>query len=235
MRVYPAVKFAGEWLAALVLLVMGAPLMAVMMALVKCTSRGPVVYRQVRLGRGGRTYWIYKIRTMAHDCEARTGPVWATEDDPRVTRLGKILRGTHLDELPQLVNVLRGEMALIGPRPERPEIAAEIERKLPGFGRRLAVRPGITGLAQLVLGPDRDIDGVRYKLEFDLHYIARLSAATDLRLAAATVCHFAAAGLTAVTRALTGGRHLPMMRVVGVPIKIEPHGAMGREKLPVAA
>ena len=110
---------------------------------------GPVFYTQARLGRGGRPFRIIKFRTMVRDAEAGVGPVWATVNDPRVTRVGRLLRATELDELPQVVNVLRGEMSLVGPRPERPELAARFEAEIPGFGERLAVRPGIAGLAHV--------------------------------------------------------------------------------------
>ena len=124
-----------------------------------------------RTGLGGRPFRIYKLRTMLHDCERETGPVWASAHDRRVTRVGKILRDTHLDELPQLWNVLRGEMSLIGPRPERPELAGRIEATVPGFHRRLMVKPGLTGLAQLRLPPDGEVEKVSKKLSEDLYYM----------------------------------------------------------------
>jgi lipopolysaccharide/colanic/teichoic acid biosynthesis glycosyltransferase len=155
------------------------------------------LYAQTRLGLGGRRYRIYKLRTMVHDAESATGPVWASlSGDARVTPLGRVLRSTHLDELPQLWNVLRGEMGLIGPRPERPEIAGRIERKVPGYGGRLAVRPGVTGLAQMLLPADDPSDptlsGVARKLALDLYYVSHAGAGLDLRIAAATPCYFLA-------------------------------------------
>ena len=125
-------------------LVLGA---AIALAL-RLESRGPVLYRQLRLGRGGRVFAMLKFRTMAEGAEAGTGPVWPSERDGRTTAVGRVLRRFHLDELPQVVHVLRGEMSLVGPRPERPELAERIERAVPGFGERLRVRPGIAGLAQ---------------------------------------------------------------------------------------
>ena len=119
---------------------------------VRLSGPGPVLYRQARLGRGGREFQILKFRTMAPDAEERTGPVWATWNDARTTPVGRVLRRHHLDELLQALNVLRGEMSLVGPRPERPALAARIERGLPGFGERLAVLPGIAGLAQARAG-----------------------------------------------------------------------------------
>jgi lipopolysaccharide/colanic/teichoic acid biosynthesis glycosyltransferase len=141
------------------MLVLAAPLILLLMALVKLTSRGPALYTQVRLGRGGRRYTMYKIRTMPHHCERESGPCWAIPEDPRATRLGRFLRRHHIDELPQLWNVLRGDMSLVGPRPERPEIVTQLERAVPGYRDRLRVRPGITGLAQVLLPADVDLGG----------------------------------------------------------------------------
>src|SRR5258708_39993022 len=124
---YVPIKAAAEWLIALMLLVLTAPLMLVLMAIVKLTSPGPIFYSQTRLGRFGRPYQMHKLRTMVHNAEAGTGPVWAHRNDARITAFGKVLRRTHFDELPQLWNIIRGEMCLIGPRPERPEIAARVE------------------------------------------------------------------------------------------------------------
>jgi lipopolysaccharide/colanic/teichoic acid biosynthesis glycosyltransferase len=123
---------------------------------------------------------------MYHDCERTSGPRWSTAGDPRVTAFGRFLRKTHLDELPQLWNVLRGEMSLIGPRPERPEFVAELERVIPGYRTRLNVRPGITGLAQVQLPPDEEIEGVSRKVAYDLYYIAHASPQMDLRILVAT-------------------------------------------------
>jgi lipopolysaccharide/colanic/teichoic acid biosynthesis glycosyltransferase len=191
-RLYPPGKLAADWMLALILLVLCVPLLLLLAAFVKLTSPGPVVYSQVRLGRGGRPYRVYKLRTMLHDCEAATGAVWALQDDPRTTPIGRFLRDTHLDELPQLWNVIRGEMSLIGPRPERPEIAAQIERILPAYAQRLAARPGLTGLAQLRLAADSNVDGVRRKLAHDLYYVRHLGPVLDLQLTLATVFYLAA-------------------------------------------
>jgi hypothetical protein len=125
---------------------------------------------------------MYKIRTMRNDAEAATGPVWARAGDPRVTPLGRVLRKLHLDEFPQLFNVLRGEMALIGPRPERPEFSQHLTLKIPHYQERLTVLPGITGLAQINLPPDTDLDSVRRKLTLDLEYIATARFLLDLRM-----------------------------------------------------
>ena len=138
-------------------------------------------YRQTRLGRGGRRFAILKFRTMRPDAEAATGPVWATPGDRRATRVGRVLRRMCLDELPQAVNVLRGEMSLVGPRPERPELAERIERDVPGFSARLRVRPGVAGLAQATGAGWRS---PRRKLDCDLAYIAAMDPGLDLVLIA---------------------------------------------------
>lgn len=186
-RWYPPWKTATEWAIALALVILTAPLVLLASLLVKLTSRGPAFYSQTRMGRNGRLFTIYKIRTMVHDCESLTGPRWSMPEDPRVTRVGQLLRKTHLDELPQLLNVLRGEMGLIGPRPERPEFVPRLERVLPLYRERLAVRPGITGLAQVHFGPDTDVESVRRKLTHDLYYIQHLRPWLDLRILVATV------------------------------------------------
>ena len=142
---------------------------------------------------------------MSHNCEAKTGPVWAAPDDPRVTTLGRLLRVTHLDELPQLWNVLRGDMALIGPRPERPEIAAKIERYLPSYHGRVTVRPGVTGLAQMLLPADSDLEGVRRKLAHDLYYCNHVSLLLDLRIAICTPIYFLAAATRELSQRLVRG------------------------------
>ena len=193
---YSRVKIVVEWIASLALLIGAAPLVAALAAIIKATSRGPVFYSQLRLGRSGRPFRIYKLRTMAHQCEAVTGPVWSVADDPRVTTIGRWLRDTHLDELPQLLNVIRGEMALIGPRPERPEMAARIERTLPDFADRLLVRPGITGLAQMRMPADMDLEAVRDKLAHDLEYIREFGPILDARICLSTLLYFVSAVAT---------------------------------------
>jgi lipopolysaccharide/colanic/teichoic acid biosynthesis glycosyltransferase len=190
---------------ALLLTIVALPVMAVCALAVKLTSRGPAFYTQTRVGCGGKTFTIYKLRTMVENCESLTGPRWCVPGDPRVTRIGWLLRVSHLDELPQLLNVLRGEMTLVGPRPERPEFIPELERALPAYRQRLLVRPGVTGLAQVKLPADTDLDSVRRKLAHDLYYIERLSPWLDLRLLAGTALY--AAG---VKPQLTG-------RLIGVP------------------
>jgi lipopolysaccharide/colanic/teichoic acid biosynthesis glycosyltransferase len=183
---YVAWKPRVEFLLALVGLFLTAPLVLLAAILIKLTSRGPAFYTQVRVGKNGRRFTIYKLRTMHHQAEADTGPIWAAPDDPRVNTIGKLLRATHLDELPQLFNVLTGDMSLIGPRPERPEIVHQLQARLDNYLHRLAVRPGITGLAQVQLPPDVDLDGVRKKLVCDLHYIKHFGFWLDFRLVLCT-------------------------------------------------
>ncbi len=158
------------------------PLIFLAALAVRLTSRGPAFYTQTRVGKNGRLFTIWKIRSMIDNCESLTGARWSIPGDPRVTRVGAFLRASHLDELPQLLNVLQGEMSLIGPRPERPEFVPELERELPGYWQRLAVRPGVTGLAQVQLPPDSDLTSVRRKLAHDLYYIRHLSPWLDVRL-----------------------------------------------------
>jgi lipopolysaccharide/colanic/teichoic acid biosynthesis glycosyltransferase len=176
-----------EFVLALVILVCSAPIMAIAVILVKISSRGPAIYTQRRLGKGGKIFTIYKIRTMYLDSERHSGPMWSVPGDPRVTPVGRILRACHVDELPQVLNVLLGEMSLVGPRPERPELAAKLERDIARYSLRLAVRPGVTGLAQVQRPPDTDVAGVRRKLDYDLLYVERMSPWLDVRLIAATV------------------------------------------------
>jgi len=156
---------------------------------IKVTSPGPVFYTQTRIGLNGRRYQIIKIRTMHHNCEAKTGIQWSQKGDSRITLVGKFLRFSHIDELPQLWNVLRGEMSLVGPRPERPEViqAKGLDGLVPGYKHRLLVKPGVTGLAQLQLPADSDITSVRYKVVYDLYYVQNQSLWLDLRLLFATV------------------------------------------------
>jgi lipopolysaccharide/colanic/teichoic acid biosynthesis glycosyltransferase len=180
--IYLSTRYACDRLAALLLFVAAAPVIALTALLVKWTSTGPAFYTQTRLGLRGRLFTIYKIRTMIHNCESLTGPRWSMPGDPRITPLGRFLRATHLDELPQLINVLRGDMCLIGPRPERPEFLPELQRELPHYADRLAVRPGVTGLAQIQLPADTDLDSVRRKLAYDLYYIHKVGLWLDVRI-----------------------------------------------------
>ena len=183
-----AAKSLFDCLAALAAIVVAAPVMGLLAVLVRCTSPGPAIYSQLRIGYQGKLFYLYKFRSMYHDCEKNTGPVWTSQNDSRVTPLGKILRMTYLDELPQLFNVLSGQMSLVGPRPERPEITAQFRREFPrDYYQRLSVKPGITGLAQVRQPADLDVDDVRRKLHYDLLYVRRMSLWLDLKLIVGTI------------------------------------------------
>ncbi len=187
---YLSIKAIVDWIAALMLLILLSPIMLLAAVAVKVTSRGPVFYCQQRLGRGGQLFHVWKFRTMVKDAEAGTGPVWSTAGDPRITPVGKILRDSHIDEFPQLFNVLSGGMSLVGPRPERPEIAEELESVIPAYRLRVTVRPGITGFAQVRLPADSDIEGVRRKLAYDLYYIQHMGLLMDLKIVVRTALNF---------------------------------------------
>jgi lipopolysaccharide/colanic/teichoic acid biosynthesis glycosyltransferase len=180
------VRAVADFTFAAALSVVALPFLFVCIVLVRLTSRGPAIYTQTRVGKGGRIFTLYKIRTMYHDCERQSGPTWCKPGDPRITPVGRILRKLHLDELPQLWNVLKGDMALIGPRPERPEIVAKLRQSVPGYDRRHAVKPGITGFAQIHLPPDSCLRSVKNKLVYDLFYIRHRSAWLGLCILFAT-------------------------------------------------
>jgi lipopolysaccharide/colanic/teichoic acid biosynthesis glycosyltransferase len=190
---------------ALVGLVLAAPVMLVVGCLVRLTSRGPIIYKQPRVGVdrrldhgpgskkhrreadvGGRVFTIYKFRTMRAE-PSGTRQVWATSRDPRITPIGHVLRRTRLDELPQLFNVLKGDMNIVGPRPEQPEIFQGLKQELGHYHRRQRVLPGITGLAQVTLPYDQSVEDVKKKVDLDLEYIKRRSAANDLLIMAKTM------------------------------------------------
>jgi lipopolysaccharide/colanic/teichoic acid biosynthesis glycosyltransferase len=194
LRATLQLKSCLDWLLAVLIVVPGAPAMLISMLLVKLTSRGPALYSQQRVGQFGRVFTIYKIRTMRHRCESKTGPRWATPGDPRVTTIGRVLRKLHIDELPQLWNVLRGEMSLLGPRPERPEIAVKLRTVIDGYDFRAAIKPGISGLAQIHLPPDTSLQSVRDKLVLDRRYIRNLTLWLDCKIFLFTALKFAGLG-----------------------------------------
>jgi len=175
-------KYALDFLVASVGLVLLSPLFLIVAILLKIDSPGTVFFRQRRLGKDSRQFGMWKFRTMREDAELGTGPVWASEEDPRVTRLGRFLRKSHIDELPQLINIFKGEMSLIGPRPERPEFIEEINSHIPHFNERLKVKPGITGLAQVRYRYGASIKDAARKLEYDLLYIKRMCWLLDFRI-----------------------------------------------------
>ena len=173
-------------MSALVLAV-GLPLWLAIGALVRLTSEGPAIYRQTRVGRHGRPFTIYKFRTMVEDAERETGPVWAGRTDARVTPVGRWLRRLRLDEIPQMWNVLLGQMSLVGPRPERPYFVHQLAEQIPLYSRRHRVQPGITGLAQVQWRYDTDIEDVRQKLKYDLFYIETMSLGLDAKILFQTI------------------------------------------------
>jgi lipopolysaccharide/colanic/teichoic acid biosynthesis glycosyltransferase len=186
-------------------LAVAAPLMVAIAALIKLTSRGPVLYTQLRVGLdrrrhrgsgdnwrrgddcGGRPFRIYKFRTMRHNGDDGDAQVWASPDDPRVTRIGRVLRQFRLDELPQLVNVLLGDMNIVGPRPEQPQIFRQLRARIDGYHHRQRVRPGITGWAQVNHHYDKSLDDVRRKVGYDLEYVARPSVWRDVTILLRTI------------------------------------------------
>jgi sugar transferase (PEP-CTERM system associated) len=179
-RLVLASKRAVELVAAVVLLVVGAPLLLLLAALIRLDSPGQALYAQKRVGKGGRVFDLYKLRTMRHDAEAASGPVWAApENDRRVTRVGRLLRKLRLDELPQLWNVLRGDMSFVGPRPERPHFVEQLRKVIPFYDERHHVLPGITGWAQVKFGYGSTIEDSERKLQFDLYYIKNMSLFLD--------------------------------------------------------
>ena len=165
-----------------------APLWAVLWTVIPLAiwlhDRGPVFYTQERLGKNGRIFRVYKFRSMIPDAERHTGAVWAEEDDPRITPIGAYLRSRALDELPQVINMWKGDISLVGPRAERPELSEDFESSYPGFGRRLMVRPGMTGLAQIY---GRYSTHPRNKLRYDMLYIRRMSPWLDIRMLVSSV------------------------------------------------
>jgi len=163
-----------------------SPFWGIISILIKLDSTGPVLYKQDRIGENHRKFTIRKFRSMKYDAEMKTGPIWATDADPRITRVGGWLRRFRLDEIPQLLNVIKGEMSIIGPRPERPFFMEQLMQEFPFYYRRHKIRPGITGWAQIKQPYDRDINDVRKKLKYDFYYIENLSFSLDMKILANT-------------------------------------------------
>lgn len=183
---YFALKALPTRIVGSALLVLASPIIGLLMLIVKATSPGPGIYRQTRTGKDGKEFQMYKIRTMFQDAESTSGPTWCKPGDSRITPVGRILRLLHLDELPQLINIVRGEMDMIGPRPERPAFVEMLSREIPGYSDRLQVLPGVTGLAQVNLPPDETINCVRKKLVLDRDYIQSASMGLDIRILVCT-------------------------------------------------
>jgi len=174
-------------LSSALLLLVVLPVMPFVILAIKLDSPGPVLYRQKRVGRRGVTFFCYKFRTMRQDAEADTGPTWAGDDDPRITRVGRFLRSSRLDEIPQLWCVLKGDMGFVGPRPERPEFVGWLSKEIPYYPVRHAVRPGITGWAQIRYRYGNTLEDAKEKLQYDLFYIKNASIGLDLLIMFQTI------------------------------------------------
>lgn len=172
---------------AISILILGAPFWLILAAIIKLDSRGPIFYRQERVGKEGRIFSIIKFRTMVQNAEKLTGPKWAEKDDPRITRVGRFMRKWRLDEFPQFINVLAGEMSLVGPRPERPFFIEKLKEEVPFYMRRLKVQPGITGWAQVKGSYDNTIEDVKQKLQYDFFYVENMSLTLDFKILLNTV------------------------------------------------
>ena len=188
---YFSVRYVIERALAVVLLIPVIPVIFVLGCLVRLTSRGPAIYKQSRVGLLGKEFFMYKIRTMVVDAEGASGPKWCAESDPRVTSVGKLLRFLHLDELPQLLNIALGQMSFIGPRPERPAFVYVLRQHVKGYDKRLMIKPGITGLAQIYLPSDQTLKCVRKKIKMDDSYIQTAKFTVDLQIAICTVLRMA--------------------------------------------
>ncbi|MFC4553694.1 sugar transferase [Georgenia faecalis] len=186
-RGYRAVKRAVDVVLALVLGAVTLPLVPLIALAITLDSPGAPFYRQVRTGLGGRPFHIYKFRSMVADAERPGRPVWSEQGDPRVTAVGHLLRRSRLDEMPQLWNILRGEMTFVGPRPERPELVLALEVACPGFARRVAVKPGLTGWAQVRHTYTSSVAEAAVKLEYDLYYIRHAGLLLDAEILVRTV------------------------------------------------
>lgn len=182
--IYSIYKRMLDILASIIGLIIGIPLIAIFGLIVKMEDRGPIFYKQERLGKNLKVFYIYKIRSMRVDAEKIGGAQWAQKDDPRITKTGKFIRKTRIDEIPQLFNILKGDMSLIGPRPERPELTYKFEKEIPGFIKRLKVKPGLTGLAQVNGGYEITPNE---KLKWDLIYIKNRNIIMDIKIILKTV------------------------------------------------
>ncbi len=181
------IKRLMDIILSLLLIIITLPVTLMMSLLIKLESRGPVFYKQDRSGMNGKVFKIFKFRTMIADAEKHSGPVWSTKDDPRITRIGKFMRKVRLDEIPQAINILKGEMSFVGPRPERPFFVEKLSQEIPLYKRRLKVRPGITGWAQVKHKYDESIDDVKMKLRYDLFYIENMSLRMDFKILFRTI------------------------------------------------
>ena len=171
----------------LLLLLISSPILIIAAVAIKVDSEGPILFKQERLGQNGKPFKVLKFRSMIKDAEKYTGPVWSQKDDPRVTRMGRFVRKARIDEIPQMINVLKGEMSLVGPRPEREFFVEKLSKEIPYYKRRLKVRPGVTGWAQIKHKYDESIEDVKIKLRYDLFYIENMSIRMDFKILLRTV------------------------------------------------
>ncbi len=181
------VKVCIDYIISFVVLLTGLPLWLVLALLIKLESKGSIFYRQERLGKGGKPFKVFKFRSMVQNAERKSGPVWAGKNDSRVTRMGRFLRKSRIDEIPQLINVLMGEMSVVGPRPERAVFVDELKKMYPFYQKRLTIKPGLTGWAQVKLEYDTDMESVAKKLRYDFFYIENQSIFLDLEILVRTL------------------------------------------------
>lgn len=181
------VKVCMDYFISTVILLVCLPFWFLIGIAIKIDSRGPIFYRQKRVGKGGKDFRVFKFRSMMKDAEKHSGPVWAGRNDSRITRLGRLLRRARIDEFPQLLNVLKGDMSIVGPRPERPAFVEELRKIYPFYQKRLTIKPGLTGWAQVKLEYDTDLESVASKLKYDFFYIENQSIFLDLEILARTI------------------------------------------------
>lgn len=184
---YFAVKQVFDMICAVIGLIIFSPIMLIVAILIKINSPGPVLFKQERVGKNGRTFTLIKFRSMYFDAEKETGPVWAADNDVRVTSVGKVIRKLRLDELPQMINVLKGEMSFVGPRPERPFFIEKLQKVIPYYNQRLIVKPGITGWAAVKYQYSSSVESALEKLQYDLYYIKNRSLILDLMIFLKTI------------------------------------------------
>lgn len=181
------IKRIADIFVSLIILIAGAPFWLIVGLLIRITSPGPIIFAQERIGQNGKSFTMIKFRSMYKDAEKKTGPKWATEDDPRITPLGRILRMTRLDEIPQFLNVLKGEMSLVGPRPERAVFIEQLKQEIPWYIQRIKMKPGITGWAQVKHKYDATIEDVKQKVLYDLYYFENMSLLLDIKILVRTI------------------------------------------------
>ncbi len=173
-RIYDKLKRWGDIILAILIIILTSPLWLIFAYLIKREDKGPVFYRQQRVGRDGKLFWLWKFRSMSQDAE-KGKPIWAKKDDPRITKIGKFMRNTHLDELPQMISILKGDISLVGPRPERPRFVKKLEKMVPHYRLRHIIKPGFTGWAQVKFRYARTLEDSHEKFQYDLYYIKNRS------------------------------------------------------------